>query len=104
MSTKNKDESKENDMLLVESGKFFIDLAKLTFGGLFLTSILELHYDLVLVLIYGFATIVSLTILGFVLIKIGNSKNKRYELGEFFADCTNSHNSEWNITYYMGKT
>ena len=74
MSTKNKDESKENDMLLVESGKFFLDLAKLTFGGLFLTSILELHYDLVLGLIYGFATIVSLTILGFVLIKIGNSK------------------------------
>ena len=74
MSTKNKDESKENDILLVESGKFFLDLAKLTFGGLFLTSILELHYDLVLVLIYGFATIVSLTIFGFVLIKIGNSK------------------------------
>ena len=74
MSTKNKDESIENDILLVESGKFFLDLAKLTFGGLFLTSILELHYDLVLVLIYGFATIVSLTILGFVLIKIGNSK------------------------------
>ena len=74
MSAKNNSNNKENNVLLEESGKFFLDLAKLTFGGLFLTSILELHYDLVLVLIYGFATIVSLALLGFFLIKISSNK------------------------------
>ena len=60
MSAKINSNNKENNVLLEESGKFFLDLAKLTFGGLFLTSIFEMHYDLVLVMLYGFATIVSL--------------------------------------------
>ena len=74
MSAKINSNNKENNVLLEESGKFFLDLAKLTFGGLFLTSIFEMHYDLVLVMLYGFATIVSLELLGFFLIKISSNK------------------------------
>lgn len=74
MSAKINRNNNENNVLLKESGKFFLDLAKLTFGGLFLTSIFEMHYDLVLVMLYGFATIVSLALLGFLLIKMSNNK------------------------------
>lgn len=42
MSAKINSNNKENNVLLEESGKFFLDLAKLTFGGLFLTSIFEI--------------------------------------------------------------
>ena len=74
MSAKINSNNKENNVLLEESGKFFLDLAKLTFGGLFLTSIFEMHYDLVLVMLYGFANIKLIVILGFFLIKISSNK------------------------------
>ena len=49
-----------------------MDLAKLTYGGVFLSAIMQLSYDMSLALMYGALAIILLSVLGLVFVKIGN--------------------------------
>ena len=68
---------KEKDEVAIEFGKFLLDLAKLTFGGMFLTAIMDLSVDMKSVILICATVIVALSILGFVYIYRGNNKNKK---------------------------
>ena len=72
-SADGKSEGKK-DELAIEFGKFCLDLAKLTFGGVFLAAIMEMSYDMSKAVSLGAVAIVLLSILGFIFIKIGNKK------------------------------
>ena len=59
---------------LVELGKFFIDLAKLIFGGVILTVLLEYMTYKMPLLATGLISIMMFVILGFHLISYANKK------------------------------
>jgi len=53
-----------------EIGKFFVDIAKLVFGGVVLSTILEIDIkNKITVLLIGCAVTIVFAIIGFVLIK-----------------------------------
>ena len=63
---------REKNELAITFGKFCLDLAKLTYGGVFLSAIMQLSYDMSLALMYGALAIILLSVLGLVFVKIGN--------------------------------
>ena len=65
---------KEKDEFIIEFGKFFLDLAKLTFAGVFLTAIMDISIDMVELLKWCSGAIFILSTLGFVLMKVGFKK------------------------------
>ena len=53
-----------------EIGKFFVDIAKLVFGGVVLSTILEIDIkNKIIVLLIGCAVTIAFAILGFIIIK-----------------------------------
>ncbi len=65
---------KEKDEFVFEMGKFTLDLAKLTFAGVFLTAIMDVSVDMVKVIQWCFLIISVLVIFGFILIKKSTTK------------------------------
>lgn len=65
---------RERDEFTIEVGKFFLDLAKLTFGGMFLTAIMDVSYDMEKVIKICSMAILILAVIGFIFIKLGNNK------------------------------
>jgi len=65
---------REKDEVAIEFGKFLLDLAKLTFGGMFLTAIMDLTTDTDKLISVCGIIIVILAIVGFVYIRRGNKK------------------------------
>ena len=61
--------------LAITFGKFCLDLAKLTYGGVFLSAIMQMSYDMTMAIQYGALAIILLAILGLLFVKIGNGKN-----------------------------
>ena len=54
-----------------EIGKFFVDIAKLVFGGVVLSTILHIEGDhKIAILLFGFSATFIFAIIGFVLLKI----------------------------------
>lgn len=65
---------KEKNELAIEFGKFCLDLAKLTFGGMFLSSIMDVSYDMTKVIQWCAVVIVVFALIGFMFIKHGINK------------------------------
>ena len=65
---------REKDELSLEIGKFLLDLAKLTFAGVFLTGIMDMDIDMMYLIITGMAVIALLAFVGFKYIKRGINK------------------------------
>ena len=61
--------------MAITFGKFCLDLAKLTYGGVFLSAIMQMSYDMTMAIQYGALAIILLAILGLLFVKIGNGKN-----------------------------
>ena len=66
--------AKEKDEVAIEFGKFLLDLAKLTFGGMFLTAIMDLSTDVERMIAVCAVVIVFISALGFIFIRKGNKK------------------------------
>ena len=66
---------KEKNEFVFEIGKFFLDLAKLTFAGAFLTAIMDVSVDMVNVIKWCALAICILAFAGFIFIKNGTNKN-----------------------------
>ena len=60
---------------LNEVGKYFLDISKLTFGGLILSSIVGMNFELENLMVYGIAASFSFALFGFTFIKVANEKN-----------------------------
>ncbi|MBQ6768614.1 MAG: hypothetical protein IJP46_08145 [Prevotella sp.] len=71
-----KEQKAEKDEVAIEFGKFLLDLAKLTFGGMFLTAIMDLSYNMEKVIVACALIIIFMSIMGFVFIRYGNKKKK----------------------------
>ncbi|WP_302314409.1 DUF6722 family protein, partial [uncultured Parabacteroides sp.] len=56
-------------------GDFFIDIAKLVFAGVVLSTLLDITSDKLLVLLLGIGATIGLMLLGFKLYKKGHSVN-----------------------------
>ena len=65
---------REKNEFIFEVGKFFLDLAKLTFAGVFLTAIMDISIDMVKVIQWCSIVILGTTVLGFIFIKVGTNK------------------------------
>ena len=65
---------KERKEQVVELGKFFIDLAKLIFGGVILTVLLDYSSYKMSLLIAGLVALFMFVTLGYQIIRYGNSK------------------------------
>ena len=65
---------KERKEPVVELGKFFVDLAKLTFAGVILTVLLDYKSDKMPLLIAGLVALVMFVTFGYQIIKYGNRK------------------------------
>jgi hypothetical protein len=59
-----------------ELGKYFIDISKLTFGGVVLSVILEISANKLIVLIAGSLATILLALWGFLLLKIKYKRRK----------------------------
>ena len=66
----------EKDELSLEIGKFLLDLAKLTFAGVFLTGVMDMDIDMIYLVITGMAVIGLLAFVGFKYIKRGINKKR----------------------------
>ena len=67
---------REKNELAFEVGKFFLDLAKLTFAGVFLSGIMGMDIELETLVISGAVAIGMLAMVGFVFVKRGINKKK----------------------------
>lgn len=65
---------KEKDEFVYEVGKFALDLAKLTFAGVFLTAIMDVSVDMVKVIQWCAIAISILIVFGFILVKRSTTK------------------------------
>ena len=65
---------KERKEQVVELGKFFIDLAKLIFGGVILTVLLDYQSYKMPLLIAALVSLVMLVTFGYQVIRYGNRK------------------------------
>ena len=74
LNTNQEQKPKQKNELAITFGKFCLDLAKLTYGGVFLTAIMQLSYDMSNAILYGAVAIVLLSIMGMLFVKIGNEK------------------------------
>lgn len=66
----------KQDTFLKEIGKYFLDISKLIFGGLIISSIVGMDFDLEYLFIYGIASSFTFAIFGFACIEMSNSNNK----------------------------
>jgi hypothetical protein len=70
--------NKTKELVLIELGRYMLDLSKLIFGGVILVGILQIQgiSNNTLLLYGGFSVIVS-SIIGFVFIKESQSKKRK---------------------------
>ena len=73
---KKEEKPREKNELAFEVGKFFLDLAKLTFAGVFLSGIMGMDIELLTLVISGAVAIGMLAMVGFVFVKRGINKKK----------------------------
>ena len=66
----------EKDEMAFEVGKFYLDLAKLTFAGVFLSGIREMKFDLNSLVLFGAAAIGLLSLVGFRYVNRSINKNR----------------------------
>ena len=65
------------DRILIEPsgvGKYFLDISKLTFGGLILSSIVGMNFELENLMVYGIAASFFFALFGFTFIRVANEK------------------------------
>ena len=67
-------EKERKDAVLAEVGKFFIDIAKLVFGGIILASIMKLDVNKSLILIFGGICVIAFALTGLSFIALSKSK------------------------------
>lgn len=65
---------KRKDAVLAEIGKFFIDIAKLVFGGIILASIMKLEVNRSLLFILGGIGVIAFALTGLLFIALSKSK------------------------------
>lgn len=65
---------KEKNEFVIELGKYFLDISKLTFGGMFLSAIMDVTFDMDRLIRVCAVVITFLAIFGLILIKYGNKK------------------------------
>ena len=65
---------REINNFLSEVGKYFLDISKLTFGGLILSSIVGMNFDLENLMVYGIAASFFFALFGFTFIRVANEK------------------------------
>lgn len=63
--------SQKKDEYSIEIGKFLLDLAKLTFAGVFLTGVMGMSIDIIYLTLAGAIVIALLAFVGFKYIKRG---------------------------------
>ena len=68
--------AKEKNMVAIELGKFLLDLAKLIFGGMFLTAIMDLTADRERIIYVCVLVILLLAVMGLIFIRYGNNKKQ----------------------------
>lgn len=67
------DKGKE-EAILAEIGKFFMDIAKLVFGGIILASIMKLEVNQSLLFILGGIAVLAFAVAGLLFIALSKSK------------------------------
>ena len=73
---RNENNNNKKEDLYIEAGKYFLDISKLIFGGLILSSIVGMDFDLEYLIVYGFAASFIFALFGFMAIIMARSKNK----------------------------
>ena len=73
---RNESNKYKKEDLYIEAGKYFLDISKLIFGGLILSSIVGMDFDLEYLIVYGFASSFIFALFGFMAIIMAKSKNK----------------------------
>ena len=63
--------------LSTELGKFILDITKLVFAGVILTSIIDLTVEKIYLFIFGLTSVILGLIFGFIFINYGLTKSKR---------------------------
>ena len=74
VSAKNPEKPIRDNNFLSEVGKYFLDISKLTFGGLILSSIVGMNFDLENLIAYGIAASFFFALFGFTFIRVANEK------------------------------
>ena len=74
ISAKNLEKPIRVNNFLSEVGKYFLDISKLTFGGLILSSIVGMNFDLENLMVYGIAASFFFALFGFTFIRVANEK------------------------------
>ena len=67
-------EKERKEAVLAEIGKFFIDIAKLVFGGIILASIMKIEVNKSLLFILGGIAVVAFALAGLLFIALSKSK------------------------------
>ena len=67
-------EKERKEVVLAETGKFFIDIAKLVFGGIILASIMKLEVNKPLLFILGGISVAAFAFAGLSFIALSKSK------------------------------
>ena len=67
-------EKERKEAVLAEVGKFFIDIAKLVFGGIILASIMKIEINRSLLFIFGGVAVVVFALAGLLFIALSKSK------------------------------
>ena len=74
ISAKKPEKPIRDNKFLIEVGKYFLDISKLTFGGLILSSIVGMNFDLENLMVYGIAASFFFALFGFTFIRVANEK------------------------------
>lgn len=67
---------KNNKTLMTETGRYFIDISKLIFGGVVLAGVMKVNVNLPLLLICGSLAVIMSFGVGVVIIFVANKKYK----------------------------
>ena len=67
-------EKERKEAVLAEIGKFFIDIAKLVFGGIILASIMKIEVNKSLLFILGGIAVVAFALAGLLFVALSKSK------------------------------
>ena len=71
---RNENNKYKKEDIYVEAGKYFLDISKLIFGGLILSSIVCMDFDMEHLIVYGFAASFIFALFGFTAIIMARSK------------------------------
>ena len=74
ISAKNPEKPIRDNNFLSEVGKYFLDISKLTFGGLILSSIVGMNFDLEHLMVYGIAASFFFALFAFTFFRVANEK------------------------------